>query len=503
MSHYINSFLIEPVVRQARRFSRPSHETLPSHSANHSLLSPDRLGETLPEEAGLRNTTPPYTVDHHDPNLATSVTAELDDTTLHLESGTSEVGPHTEPRRGDSESPWEEVSIYRAHPNAEFADEHISNNPEHGVTESLISRSTTSSISTQAQRDRDAGNVDTIGLVRARRHESLGANRGNNVIKKERILPADDGMGLMRKRIVAIQRTNSTNAEKARLVHGLMTEQYNSSQPSLNPSFPSRARSPASLASHERPITPGSLQSLERATQGTSPPTSLSSVNEAFSPPTLSPEDLRPTFWRKPKPVSVVAESESRSSDGSLEDLDEGLKPLGCPHYKRNIKLQCSACYRWYTCRFCHDDAEDHSLNRRETRNMLCMLCGCAQAASEKCTRCGERSARYYCSVCKLWDDDVAKSIYHCNDCGICRVGQGLGKDFYHCQVRLAIRWATVLHQRTHTQLDLLCVPLDQYPGYPHLYRTLNGLRLPDMWRIYVHFATNGRLHEMWAQHSP
>ena len=74
-------------------------------------------------------------------------------------------------------------------------------------------------------------------------------------------------------------------------------------------------------------------------------------------------------------------------------------------------------------------------LNRRETKNMLCMLCGCAQPASEECALCSERGAWYYCDVCKLWDDDPEKSIYHCNDCGICRVGKGLGKDFFHCKV--------------------------------------------------------------------
>lgn len=470
MSHYINSFLIEPVVRQARRFSRPSLETLPSHSANHPLSSPDSLGETLPEGSGLGNTTLPSIAGQHGPNLATSVAAELNDITLHLENGIMEVESRSASLREDSESPWEEVSIYRARPAGVSANEHMSNNPGHGVTESLSSRSTTSSVSAHAQRDRDVDNMDTLGVVNPRRHDSHGANRGNNVTRKERTLPADDGMGLMRKRIVAIQRTDSSSAEKARLIHGLMTEQYNSSQPSLHHSHPLRARSSASLASYERPLTPGSLQSLERATQSTSPPTSLSSVTEACDPFRLSPEDLEPTFWRKPKRISAVAESENRSSDSSLEDLNEGLKPLGCPHYKRNIKLQCSACYRWYTCRFCHDEAEDHSLNRRETKNMLCMLCGCAQAASERCTRCGERSARYYCSICKLWDDDVARSIYHCNDCGICRVGQGLGKDFFHCQVRLAIRWANVVEQRTHTQLDMLCVSRDQYQGYSHLH---------------------------------
>jgi tyrosyl-DNA phosphodiesterase 2 len=99
--------------------------------------------------------------------------------------------------------------------------------------------------------------------------------------------------------------------------------------------------------------------------------------------------------------------------------------------------MQCATCERWYTCRFCHDLAEDHILPRKETKNMLCMLCGCAQRVSDTCVKCGETAARYYCGVCKLWNDDSNKSIYHCNDCGICRVGQGLGKDFFHCNVSL------------------------------------------------------------------
>ncbi len=75
-------------------------------------------------------------------------------------------------------------------------------------------------------------------------------------------------------------------------------------------------------------------------------------------------------------------------------------------------------------------------LPRRETSNMLCMLCGHAQKVGDICVRCGESAARYYCNICKLWNDDPDKSVYHCNDCGICRVGEGLGKDFIHCKVR-------------------------------------------------------------------
>lgn len=66
---------------------------------------------------------------------------------------------------------------------------------------------------------------------------------------------------------------------------------------------------------------------------------------------------------------------------------------------------------------------------------MLCMFCGAAQRASDSCVNCGESAAYYYCGICKLWDNDPSKSIYHCNDCGICRKGRGLGKDFIHCKV--------------------------------------------------------------------
>lgn len=108
---------------------------------------------------------------------------------------------------------------------------------------------------------------------------------------------------------------------------------------------------------------------------------------------------------------------------------------LGCSHYQRNCKLECSQCLKWYTCRMCHDTQEEsHKLIRQETKHMLCMKCGTAQSAASDCVTCGRVMARYYCSICKLWDNDPLKHIYHCNDCGICRIGNGLGKDFFHCQ---------------------------------------------------------------------
>jgi hypothetical protein len=109
---------------------------------------------------------------------------------------------------------------------------------------------------------------------------------------------------------------------------------------------------------------------------------------------------------------------------------------LGCEHYKRNVKIQCFECKLWWNCRYCHDQAElGHTLPRHKTENMLCMLCQTPGPAGQYCEHCGEQSAYYFCEICKLWDDDSTKRIYHCADCGICRLGEGLGKDFQHCKV--------------------------------------------------------------------
>lgn len=71
---------------------------------------------------------------------------------------------------------------------------------------------------------------------------------------------------------------------------------------------------------------------------------------------------------------------------------------------------------------------------RNETKTMLCMHCKAIQPAAHTCTSCNAQLAKYYCDICKLWDDDPSKPIYHCTDCGICRIGNGLDQDFFHCK---------------------------------------------------------------------
>lgn len=103
----------------------------------------------------------------------------------------------------------------------------------------------------------------------------------------------------------------------------------------------------------------------------------------------------------------------------------------GCEHYKRKCKLVTPCCDKVYTCRFCHDEKEEHTLNRKNVDEIMCSVCETKQPVQQNCSNCGILFGQYFCGKCKLIDDEDKKQ-YHCEGCGICRVG---GRDkFFHCQ---------------------------------------------------------------------
>ncbi|KAF6165660.1 hypothetical protein GIB67_012557 [Kingdonia uniflora] len=129
---------------------------------------------------------------------------------------------------------------------------------------------------------------------------------------------------------------------------------------------------------------------------------------------------------------------ESTSGEGppgcSPSFRDPEKQVFGCEHYKRNCKLLAACCNKLFTCRFCHDKVSDHSMDRKATLEMMCMSCLKIQAVGPVCTTpaCNGRSmSKYYCNICKFFDDE--RTVYHCPFCNLCRVGKGLGVDFFHC----------------------------------------------------------------------
>lgn len=107
---------------------------------------------------------------------------------------------------------------------------------------------------------------------------------------------------------------------------------------------------------------------------------------------------------------------------------------FGCKHYKRNCKLLAPCCNKLYTCIRCHDDQTDHSVDRKAITKMMCMKCLVIQPIGPICTSqscSGFSMGKYYCKICKLFDDE--RQIYHCPYCNLCRLGKGLGIDYFHC----------------------------------------------------------------------
>ncbi|CAK9184752.1 unnamed protein product [Ilex paraguariensis] len=94
---------------------------------------------------------------------------------------------------------------------------------------------------------------------------------------------------------------------------------------------------------------------------------------------------------------------------------------FGCKHYKRNCKLVASCCNKLYTCIRCHDDMANHSMDRKTTTKMMCMKCMIIQPIGATCSTvsCNNISmARYYCQICKLFDDEREKCLE--DNCPIC-----------------------------------------------------------------------------------
>ena len=115
----------------------------------------------------------------------------------------------------------------------------------------------------------------------------------------------------------------------------------------------------------------------------------------------------------------------------------KGLSPknsnsMGCPHYDRNCMMVTNCCNKTYWCRICHDDEEDHIIDRFSISEMVCGFCEERQPSSNICSSCKRKMADYYCNICHLWTNTLSE-IYHCEKCGHCRIGRGLGIDQFHC----------------------------------------------------------------------
>ena len=110
------------------------------------------------------------------------------------------------------------------------------------------------------------------------------------------------------------------------------------------------------------------------------------------------------------------------------------VKKYGCIHYpdkKCMIKEDC--CDTFYYCRWCHDEAETHTIDRFKINKMKCMICTKEQPVSNICANCNVQMAPYFCNICNLFATENIDKTYHCDKCGSCRVKPSIYSNLTHC----------------------------------------------------------------------
>ncbi|KAF6159889.1 hypothetical protein GIB67_032973 [Kingdonia uniflora] len=197
-----------------------------------------------------------------------------------------------------------------------------------------------------------------------------------------------------------------------------------------------QVRKPGKLlpVNHKEHFLSMSQEDLEAAIRRVSRDLTLNPQKKAYILQTLLTS--RWIVNQQKPPSDATLTSNEVEIPGKFSSYRDELKlSYGCKHYKRNCKLFAACCKQLFTCRYCHDDdVSDHSMDRKSTTKMMCMKCLEIQPLAQKCSSLscdGLSMAKYFCNICKLYDDD--REIYHCPYCNLCRVGKGLGVEYFHC----------------------------------------------------------------------
>ena len=119
-------------------------------------------------------------------------------------------------------------------------------------------------------------------------------------------------------------------------------------------------------------------------------------------------------------------EIDAAIGDGVWQDKEHTIR--GCKHYRRGCYIRAACCGRVYPCRLCHDQAEDHEIDRFAPKQIVSAHCHRLQGLSNHCTNpaCAadpDFGTVHYCLPCRIWSSDPAKPMFHCDKCRLCRVG--------------------------------------------------------------------------------
>jgi hypothetical protein len=140
--------------------------------------------------------------------------------------------------------------------------------------------------------------------------------------------------------------------------------------------------------------------------------------------------------------IGIVHSGKYKGSSSSLPSyIAPGTRSCSpalkkCQHYIRWASIFASCCQRYFDCRLCHDEHVDGAhadLEKHQVTKLKCLACGLEQPVSAMCTnpRCKKVFGDRFCLDCKLFDSTPGRDSYHCEQCGICRLGRR--EDNFHC----------------------------------------------------------------------
>ncbi|KAF7925326.1 hypothetical protein EAE99_006190 [Botrytis elliptica] len=396
MTSLVSEFLINPVLRQARRFSRSdpvrahdSNDTLNTHLVPGS--SNNEIDETVIEDATAM-----------EPTMNLPDTREFVGVGGITGSSPNQNSTHEGSSSGDIESlrhdanhdDTDALATSHSYSNTSPVDNNMTDNASSRVASLTQGNITEGSSSSAALNAVNFPMSSVEGSSQDSSQNSTPASMGLDT--GSTALPADDGMGPLRQRIIYIQAMDIPTERKALLMHQLLTQSYTEAHEIFNAKNLVPTTAADKMISQERPATPNSLSSFIWQMNGTldqAPATEIHTFH-------LSPDDLMKTYAPLDPPEVDDGSEES-------ENTEDSTPKLGCKHYKRNVKLQCSTCDRWYTCRLCHDEVEDHILIRHDTKNMLSSIIAMIVEYAERVVVWAKisfiaRPAAYAC-LCHLW----------------------------------------------------------------------------------------------------
>ncbi|XP_013683525.2 E3 ubiquitin-protein ligase MIEL1-like isoform X8 [Brassica napus] len=114
--------------------------------------------------------------------------------------------------------------------------------------------------------------------------------------------------------------------------------------------------------------------------------------------------------------------------DSPNDRLHFGIMGFGCEHYRRRCQIRAPCCNEVFPCRHCHNETtstlrnifDRHELVRQDVKHVICSVCDTEQPVFDS----------NHCSFLSCFKTE--KEQFHCDDCGICRVGGR--ENFFHCK---------------------------------------------------------------------